>query len=221
MVDNLIRLVLVEISARKREISVTDRELQEAADSLRKSLGLNSAGDTFTYLKQVGLEVEDLEFLLVSELLYHKLKRSLSGADAVQEVFTEYLHMFETVELAGLSFDSMDEAEKFYRGLIEGESEFPDPLATRSEDPGGVEAAVHIGLVTRADLGEEAAARVFADDPPEFVGPFESEGRYWIYHILLPKRAEITEDVYAICEDLIVQDFLHHKHTDILGRFNS
>ena len=127
--------------------------------------------------------------------------------------------MFETVDLASLSFDSIEEAQEFYERLINGDCKFPDPLTTQPEDPGSVKAAVHIGLVTRADLDEDVAARVFADDLSEFVGPFENEGRYCVYHILLPKRAEITEEVYAICEDLIVQDFLNHKQTDILGRF--
>ena len=74
--------------------------------------------------------------------------------------------------------------------------------------------------MTRGDLTKEAAAEVFADDVSEFVGPVESEGKYWVYHILLPKRAELNKNVYVICEDLIVQELLRQKHTEMLAKIS-
>lgn len=217
LLENLINCILVRILAKKRNLTISDTELQTAANWFRNSLGLNKAEDTFVYLKNAELEVADLEFLLEMQLLYHKLKQSLSSVDVVQEVFSRNLQMFEVVELAGLPFDAWEEAEEFYERLIKGKVRFPDPVANLSGGLPDKKNSIHIGFVTRTDLGEEVAAKVFADDALEFEGPVKFESRFWIYHVLLPKRIEVNEIVYDLCEELFFHDFLRKKQTEILG----
>lgn len=220
IVNDLIRLILLLTSARERAISVSGDELQDAADDFRYYLKLDSAEDTFAYLECVGLELEEFEFLLETEVLYSKLRQSLSCADAVQGVFARNLHLFETIELAGLAFDTIDEAKKIHANLVKGKTAFPDPQPEQSGQSDGENNSIYLGYVTRTDLPEEVASKVFADSGSEFVGPVKNEGRYWIYRLLLPKRAEMNEIVYEICEELIVREFLNEKCPDIPGRFS-
>ena len=64
------------------------------------------------------------------------------------------------------------------------------------------EAAVsgYLGLVTRCDLPPEMAEAIFADGAEEYVGPVAYDGRYWVFQILMPKRAELNSAVYEYCE---------------------
>jgi hypothetical protein len=217
LIHNFMELLLVAYHAKERGLTISASELQRAADCFRFAQGLHEAADAFAFLKNSGLEVKDLEFLLEYQLLYNKLKQALSCVEAVQEVFARNLHLFEIVELAGLSFESKDEAEDFLKEILKGKDIHPDQPSAQPDRPDAEKSWIFMGFVTRDDLSEEAAARVFAEDAAAFVGPVETDGRYWIYHILRTKQADLNEDVYSICEELIIQDFLKEKKKEQFG----
>ena len=217
LIHDFMDLLMVAYHAEEKGLTVSASELQRAADCFRLTQGLHDAATTFAYLKNSSLEVKDFEFLLEFQLLYNKLKQSLSCVEAVQEVFVHNLHLFEIMELAGLSFESKDEAENFLKKILEGKAVPPDQPSDQPDRPEAEKSWIFMGFVTRDDLSVEAASRVFAEDAPEFVGPVETDGRYWIYHILRTKQAELNGDVYSICEELIIQDFLKEKKREMFG----
>ena len=217
LIHNFMDLLLVAYHAEKRGLTVSASELQRAADCFRFAQGLHDVENTFAYLKNSSLEVKDFEFLLEFQLLYNKLKQALSCVEAVQEVFAHNLHLFEIVELAGLSFESKDEAEDFLKEILKGRGIPLDQPSNQPDRPEAEKTWIFMGFVTRDDLSEEAAARVFAEDAAKFIGPVETDRRYWIYHILRTKQAELNEDVYSICEELIIQDFLKEKKREMFG----
>ena len=216
-IEALIECILVHVLAKQRKLSVSDIELQRAANWFRSALGLKTAADTFAFLKDEGLDVADLESMLETQLLYHKLRLSICSADSVQNVFASNLRMFEVVELACLSFDAEDEAEAFYQRLGKDRARFPEPAENSSDGLSGKPCSIYKGLVSRTDLDPEIAVRVFADDAGEFVGPMEIESRFWIYHILLPKRVALDETVYGVCEELLLHDFLKEMKAELFG----
>lgn len=217
LIHNMVDLLLVVYYAKEKGLTVSEGELQRAADCFRHIQGLHDAAETQTYLKKIGLELIDFELMLEFQLLYNKLKQSLSSVDVVQEVFAENLHLFEFVELAALSFSSSNEAKDFLHELSKEKPASPDQPLDQSDNLKVETSWVFMDFATRADLPKEAATKIFTGDSPRFVGPVETDGKYWIYHILRPKQAEVNEDVYAICEELIIQNFLKEKKREMFG----
>jgi hypothetical protein len=217
LVENLMSLVLVEILANERGIGVSDRDLQEASDLFRRLHGLEDANATYSLIARSGLSVEDFELLLEAEVRCAKLKQVVSTVDAVQEVFSKNIALFETVELAGAFFETLEDAEAFSGRLAAGAAE-SDENTTHAPMPATrpPETFIYIGVVSRADIDEGAAARVFRDAAEAIVGPVMNKGKYWIYRILSPKRAVLNEEVYAVCEDLVLQQMLNEKRAQVL-----
>jgi hypothetical protein len=90
---------LVQEQARQAGLSVTDAELQTAADACRRRHGLLSAGDTRNWLTARGLSVDDFEAGLEQDLLAAKLRLHLTGAE-VDSHFAAHQADFERLRLA-------------------------------------------------------------------------------------------------------------------------
>jgi hypothetical protein len=121
----------------------------------------------------------------------------------VQAVFAANRTMFETIEVAGVPFDHRPTAISLYERLCDGRAEFPVPIP---ENPEILEEAAdsgYFGLVTRCDVPPEMAEALFADGVGDFVGPVAYDGRFWVFRLLLKKRAELNKAVYEYCEALL------------------
>lgn len=65
-------------AARKHGLSISDQELQEAANSFRHLMGLESAEDTSGWLHFHNMNLEELESYLETSLLMKKWKEQLT-----------------------------------------------------------------------------------------------------------------------------------------------
>lgn len=165
-IHNFIDLLIVACSTKEKGLTVSENDLQRAADCFRHTQGLHDAAETQTYLKKIGLELIDFELMLEFQLLFNKLKQSLSSVDAVQEVFAQNLHLFEFVELAGLSFSSSNEAEDFLHELSKEKPASPDQPLDQPDNLKAETSWVFMDFATRADLPKEAATKIFTGDSP-------------------------------------------------------
>lgn len=207
-IRNLQSLFVVSHLAREKGLTVSEAELQSAADDFRRLQGLESASATLEYLQVNNLTIRDFEFLLEHQILFEKLKQALCTADAVQETFARNVELFEVVELRALEFESDEDAEEFFQALVSGTVDFPDsPSREDNCVPKGAR-MVEVGLATRSDLAPEVASRVFIEEDREFIGPVKSAGKSWIYQIVIPRQAQINDTIYTICEDLLMLDLI-------------
>lgn len=129
--------------------------------------------------------------------------RAGCDAESVQRVFATNLAFFETIEVAGVPFDDRAAATKLRHELCDGRADFPSPIPENPEILEEPAVSGYFGLVTRADLPPEFAEALFRNGVGEIVGPVAYDGRYWVFQILMPKRAEINRVIYEHCETLI------------------
>jgi hypothetical protein len=71
--------------AAKRGVTVSDQELQKAADAFRQLNGLQKAADTEWWMKANGVSVETLEGFLETNLMISKLKDMLAESDKAKK----------------------------------------------------------------------------------------------------------------------------------------
>src|SRR5205823_12043695 len=90
---------LVQDEAHQAGLSVSEEELQTAADGCRRRHGLTAAADTRDWLAARGLSVDDFEASLEQELLAAKLWQHLTAPE-VSRHFTDHQADFERLRLA-------------------------------------------------------------------------------------------------------------------------
>jgi hypothetical protein len=90
---------LVQEEARQAGLSVTDEELQTAADGCRRRHGLHAAADTRAWLAARGLSADDFEAGLEHALLAAKLRQHLTAPE-VDGHFAAHQADFERLRLA-------------------------------------------------------------------------------------------------------------------------
>ncbi len=200
--------------AAEHGLSVSAEELRRAVEDWRQHHGHTTAEEESGRLQPPEPEGQVLEHLLEADLLYAKLRQTLSSTAAVQRVFAGNRTLFEIIEAAAIAFDDRAEADALCRSLQAGETRFPIPAPENPLILPEAPTEGYLGLVTRADLPPEAAEALFADGAGEIVGPIRYGGRYWVYQILLPKQSELNERVYEYCGELLVQEALRAPAPD-------
>lgn len=83
--DVVKRKVAVQ-EARERGISVSDEELQDAANTFRQANGLQRAEDAQAWLNERGLDLEEFEELIEENVLISRLKDQLQEDSNKQEL---------------------------------------------------------------------------------------------------------------------------------------
>ena len=73
----VVRRKMTASAAKEMEITVSDDELQEGADTFRAACGLNKAEDTKMWLNYNGITIEALEKFIETNILISKFKDAL------------------------------------------------------------------------------------------------------------------------------------------------
>jgi hypothetical protein len=154
---------LVQEEAGRAGLSVTDEELQAAADAFRRERGLHSAADTQAWLTRQGMSVVGLEKQLEEQLLAAKLKQHLT-APRVEEYFTSRQGEFELLLLVYLVVERDDLARELA-------SQVHDDGRCLEEVAGEHGLSVERRGAPRANLPPSLAEVLAAVKTGELVGP--------------------------------------------------
>lgn len=155
--------------AEEAGLSVSDAELQNAADATRRQLGLTSAAQTHAWLKREGLSPNDFETSLEHDLLGEKLRDHVTGA-RIADHFAANQTDYARARLRLILVSREDLARELLAQMREEGRDFAD-LARQhslheSRDRGGL-----LGLVRRRQLAPHVAEAVFTTAAGEIAGP--------------------------------------------------
>jgi len=206
IVDDAVHSVILRKVADDLSLSVSDEELQKAADDFRRETGLISASETMEWIEEYSLTVDDFEKKLENDLLKSKVETALATEEKVNKLFAENILDFEKANISKIMVNDAGLAEEIMTQLNEDEEDFIT-LATKysvDSDKGG--------YVSRSDLPDEVDVLVFGDDAPELIGPVKAEGGYYIVKILEPKKADPSDELTrAACIKTIFDDYMAEK----------
>ena len=161
---------IVLAATAKAGITVTAEEIQQAADSVRLANKLHKIEDTWLWLEQHGLTVEQFEELVRYQVLSTKLAQYLF-ADKVESFFIANQLDFTQAAIYEVFLDDEDLAIELYYALTEGEITFPEVAHQYIKDPEKRRIGGYLGLVNRKQLKPEISAAVFAATPPAVLKP--------------------------------------------------
>lgn len=179
--------------ARRANLTVTDKELQEAADNFRLRNGMASSEQTTAWFQKEAITSEDFATGLERDLLVEKLRRAVADPQ-VQKVFDANTARFARVKLKRILLASEPEAREVVEQLTNGRATFEDVARARSLDLATKASGGDAGIVRRVDLGQLGDA-IFGAEAGKVVGPVQAGQGFLVFRVEEFLPAELDEAV--------------------------
>jgi parvulin-like peptidyl-prolyl isomerase len=195
----------IRSAAKSLEIEVSEEELQLGANQIRASSQLNRSSDTWTWLQQNRLTLDDFEEMISQTVLSNKLALHLFS-EKVEAIFAERQIDYLQAVLYEVTLDDEDLALELYYAIEEGELSFYEMARKYSSDRELGRKVGYRGLVNRMDLEAEVRAVVFASTPPQLLKPILSKKGTHLIQLEEIVQPQLTPILYQqILSDLFLE----------------
>ncbi|AOY78891.1 peptidylprolyl isomerase [Moorena producens JHB] len=202
LVEEIVTRKVVKDAVDEAGINIEVEELQKVADQMRLMNNLSSADETWAWLEQRGMSLDDFEEVVYDTVSSGKLSAHLF-ADKVESYFYENQLDYAGVVMYEVVLDDQDLALELFYEIQEGDVSFYDVAHDYSQEQELRRKLGYRGIMYRKDLKPEISAAVFAANPPEVLKPIvTAQG----VHLLLVEeivQGELDEQLrYQIMSDL-------------------
>lgn len=193
---------LVAKVAADEGVEVTDDELQEEFDALRRDMDLLKADDTQKFLESTGLTVEQVESMLEAAILRGKLAEKLVDDQQIESYFNQNPNEFEFADISQIAVADAGAAGELVLSIREEGEDFEELAEKHSLDEATNDNGGYVGLISRqeaSDLPGDVCDRIFAASPGEVIGPFEIPGgAHLIIRVEEVGRYELDDDLREV-----------------------
>lgn len=194
--------LVIQQAAEREGFLPGDAELQAEADNLRVALGLHLADATHAWLKDRGMNVDDLENYLIRLIAARRLKDKLAG-DKIEAFFMEHRPGFDAARLSRLAAGDAAAAKDVAARITAGTASLAS-LSGQFPADASAAPADGAGFTLRMHMDPAVAAAVFRASPGEVVGPVKTgRGAYEVVQVHEVRRAELDERTAALVRDLV------------------
>lgn len=205
--QKLIYQRIVAAAVEERAIRVDPEEIQAEADQFRHQHRLETAAATYTWLTQECITPEEWEAGIRDRLLSQKLAKHLFGAE-VETYFVQHRVEFEQVSLYKIVVPYEPLSHELFYQIDEDEISFYEAAHLYDVDEQRRLQCGYTGKLHRWDLKSDMAVSVFAAQPGEVLGPFQSEQGYELLMLESFIPAELTPEIYQEILDQMFQEWL-------------
>jgi parvulin-like peptidyl-prolyl isomerase len=160
-------------TAEELDIQLSGEELQKAADHFRLVNRLQGASETWLWLKQHGLSIDEFEEIIYADVLTSKLAQQLFG-DKVEPFFFAHQIDYSGAILYEIVLGDEDLATELFYALQEGEISFHDAACQHIQDVELRRSGGYRGLILRKNLRPEVSTAVFSASPPQILNPIST-----------------------------------------------
>jgi parvulin-like peptidyl-prolyl isomerase len=205
LVASLVEQELLRQHARSIGVTVSDGELQEAANEMRHARGLRERDRTVEWLRAHQQTLESVQEEIELFLLRQKVMRAIPEA-AVEDYYREHRDALEYVVLFCIRAASEREAAAQRARLDAGEP-FPVVASDASRDASARRTGGFVGSLRRAEMSDDIAQAVFAADVGRPFGPIPTEKGYGIFLVAarqVPALVDAAADIRALLFDTLM-----------------
>jgi parvulin-like peptidyl-prolyl isomerase len=189
------------------KLEISDEEVQNESDKIRRQRNLEKAEDTFAWLAEELITPEDWEAGIYDDLAAQKLAEHLFSK-AVQDFFNQNQHQFEQIVLYEIIIPYKKLAWELFYQIEEEEISFYQAAHLYDIDSERRIQCGYVGKVHRHDLKPTLATHVFQATPGTLITPVSSEKGYHIFLVEDFIPAELTDEIYQTLLNQMFQDWL-------------
>ena len=204
IIEGIVTRKIIAATAESAGIGVEIEDLQKAADQFRLMNKLENSEDTWAWLQQHSMSLDDFEEIVYTNLIAGKVVQHLF-ADKVEPYFFEHQLDYAAAVIYEVVLDDKDLAMELFYALDEGETSFYEIAHEYINDTELRRSGGYRGIVKRQEFKPEISAAVFAAEPPQLLKPIvSSQGVHLILveEILKSElddklRSEIMSDLFS------------------------
>ena len=206
IIEGIVTRKIIAATAESAGIGVEIEDLQKAADQFRLMNKLENSEDTWAWLQQHSMSLDDFEEIVYTNLIAGKVVQHLF-ADKVEPYFFEHQLDYAAAVIYEVVLDDKDLAMELFYALDEGETSFYEIAHEYINDTELRRSGGYRGIVKRQEFKPEISAAVFAAEPPQLLKPIvSSQGVHLILVEEIVKseldgklRSEIMSDLFSAC----------------------
>ncbi len=202
---------LVQAAAREHGITVSDAELQRAADEFRSRHNLAGAADTRGWLESEGLSADDFEAGLERDLLRDKWRDHLTNR-RLTDHFNAHRDAYTQLRLHNILVAREDLAHELQTQLQEG-AEFA-VLARAHSRHASCATGGDLGVVLRAQLPTNTAAALATARAGDLVGPVATPAGFEFIKLEAVLPAELNPTTIAFIRRQLYDGWLQDNLKD-------
>jgi len=201
---------LIAEAARAEGVTISDQELQTAADAFRKARGLHKAAQTQAWLAERHLGVEDLQILIERPLLRRKLAEHVT-AGQVERYFAENRSQFDRARLSQIVVAREGVASELLSQITDDGVDFAALARKHSLDTLSAPAGGSLGVVERKKLSPPIESAVFGARAGDVVGPFKTAQGFHILKVEEILPAQLDSKTSEAIRDRLFEDWLRQR----------
>jgi putative peptide maturation system protein len=206
-IEDAIDAAIVQQAAAERGITVTDSELQQAADSFRLEQELNTAEETERWLAERYLTFEEWEMVIERDLIRDKLRDALTESK-VEQFFVENRLSYDSAEVSRLVVTDEDVARELRAQIVEDGADFHALARRYSIDVQTCRAGGYSGHIRRAEMEAAVEAAVFGGQPGKIVGPLKTDEGWQLIKVESLQTARLDDTMRETIKSHLFNEWL-------------
>lgn len=211
-VRNAADVMLIRQAALEAGISVTDEEVQQAADTFRTKRDLCDQKKTNRWLARHYLSQAEWETLLEDEIIRVKLRDVLT-AGRVEKYFAEQRMSFDAATISRIVVKEENVARELRAQIVEDDADFYSLARNHSIDLSTRPAGGYCGLVRRSEMEPAMEAAVFGAQAGKTVGPIKGYSGWQLLKIEAVHLATLDDSLRETIKSLLFEEWLSAKRS--------
>jgi len=170
IVEAVISEQIIDQESTKMAIEIETKEIQIEADKIRLNNQLYKPEETWIWLENQGLTLDDLEFIARKNIMAKKLAKKLFS-DQIKHFFASNHLNYHSAIIYEIVFDDADLAMEIYHAIIEKKIDFSQAAREYCQDQQMRFSGGYRGNFKPQELKPEFASAIFAANPPKLLRP--------------------------------------------------
>lgn len=192
-------------------ISVSAAELQEHSDAKRRWMGLQSASDWHTHCRWIGINADQWNAMVRTELLRKKLQHRVIGAAEIKKYFSGNKAKLQTARLSRIVCADEAGAGAVIAHVRSRPDDFPMMARQHSIEEQTRHGGGYLGSFNSGILPADIEQAVFSAQPADILGPFRENGHWSLYRVEGFDHAELDDALRAYISERLFADWLHNE----------
>lgn len=208
---DVIEIEVIKQKAQVMEVGVSPAELQEYSDAKKRWLGLNSTADWNNHCRWVGINEEQWNSVIRTELLRKKLQRRVIEAAEIRRYFSNNKAKLQTARLSRIVCADEAGAKRIISHVRTRPDDFSLMARQHSIEEQTRISGGYLGSFNSGILPGEIEKAVFAAQPGAVLGPFPENGHWTLYRVEGLDRAELDDALRTYIGEKLFSDWLHNE----------
>lgn len=194
IIEEVVSRQIVSRVAQQIGIHVEADDLQRAADRFRLKNKLSSAEETFAWLQQYQLSIEDFESLIYSKVLTSKLSRHLFESQ-IDDYFSMHKDAYIEAVFYEVIVPEVEHGYDLFQSLEASKITFDQVVDRYAQDPEIRRSRRYRGKLYLANLDSAIAKTIAHAVPPQILAPIVVNNQAHLIYVEALLRPDLTDEL--------------------------